>query len=78
MHRSRSGCRSLFVQDRDLGIWTPPVGDKVVWFKDPDGNVLSIWPAPCLIITPDVSFPVGYPLLETLFVRLWRCRNSFE
>jgi hypothetical protein len=31
-----------FVQDRDLGIWTTPDGDKVAWFKDPDGNVLSV------------------------------------
>jgi catechol 2,3-dioxygenase-like lactoylglutathione lyase family enzyme len=31
-----------FVQDKDLGIWTTPNGDKVAWFKDPDGNVLSI------------------------------------
>jgi catechol 2,3-dioxygenase-like lactoylglutathione lyase family enzyme len=31
-----------FVQDRDLGIWTTPNGDKVAWFKDPDGNVLSV------------------------------------
>ena len=27
-------------QDRD-GIATFPTGDKVAWFKDPDGNVLS-------------------------------------
>jgi catechol 2,3-dioxygenase-like lactoylglutathione lyase family enzyme len=25
-----------------LGIWTAPNGDKVAWFKDPDGNVLSL------------------------------------
>ena len=31
-----------FVQDRELGIWTAPGGDKVAWFKDPDGNILSI------------------------------------
>jgi catechol 2,3-dioxygenase-like lactoylglutathione lyase family enzyme len=31
-----------FVQDRELGIWTTPGGDKVAWFKDPDGNILSI------------------------------------
>lgn len=31
-----------FVQDQELGIWTAPSGDKVAWFKDPDGNVLSI------------------------------------
>lgn len=24
------------------GIWTSPSGAKVAWFKDPDGNVLSI------------------------------------
>lgn len=26
----------------DLGIWTTPTGAKVAWFKDPDGNILSI------------------------------------
>lgn len=24
------------------GIWTLPSGAKVAWFKDPDGNVLSV------------------------------------
>jgi len=31
-----------FVQDRELGIWTAPTGDQVAWFKDPDGNILSV------------------------------------
>ena len=31
-----------FVQDKELGIWSTPNGDKVAWFKDPDGNVLSV------------------------------------
>lgn len=31
-----------FVQDHERGIWSTPNGDKVGWFKDPDGNVLSI------------------------------------
>jgi catechol 2,3-dioxygenase-like lactoylglutathione lyase family enzyme len=31
-----------FVQDREFGIWTTPNGDKVAWFKDPDGNILSV------------------------------------
>ena len=31
-----------FVQDQERGIWTTPSGGKVAWFKDPDGNVLSI------------------------------------
>lgn len=28
-------------QDSD-GVWTAPSGDKVAWFADPDGNVLSL------------------------------------
>jgi len=28
-------------QDKN-GIWAAPGGDKVAWFKDPDGNVLSV------------------------------------
>ena len=28
-------------QDSD-GVWTAPGGDKVAWFTDPDGNVLSL------------------------------------
>jgi catechol 2,3-dioxygenase-like lactoylglutathione lyase family enzyme len=28
--------------ERGLGIWTTPNGDQVAWFKDPDGNVLSV------------------------------------
>ena len=31
-----------FVQDQEHGIWTTPNGDKIAWFKDPDGNVLSL------------------------------------
>ncbi len=30
-----------FEQDA-LGIWTAPNGNKVAWFKDPDGNTLSL------------------------------------
>jgi catechol 2,3-dioxygenase-like lactoylglutathione lyase family enzyme len=31
----------FFKQD-DLGIWASPSGAQVAWFKDPDGNTLSI------------------------------------
>ena len=31
-----------FVEDQELGIWTAPGGHRVAWFKDPDGNVLSV------------------------------------
>jgi catechol 2,3-dioxygenase-like lactoylglutathione lyase family enzyme len=26
----------------DRGLWTTPGGDRVAWFQDPDGNLLSI------------------------------------
>ena len=29
--------------DQDsAGIWTTPSGDRVAWFPDPDGNILSL------------------------------------
>ena len=31
-----------FFQQDELGIWTAPGGAKVAWFKDPDGNTLSV------------------------------------
>ena len=30
------------MQQDELGIWTAPGGARVAWFKDPDGNTLSI------------------------------------
>ena len=32
---------NFFEQDK-LGIWTSPSGAKVAWFKDTDGNLLSL------------------------------------
>jgi catechol 2,3-dioxygenase-like lactoylglutathione lyase family enzyme len=26
----------------ELGVWTAPDGARVAWFKDPDGNILSL------------------------------------
>jgi catechol 2,3-dioxygenase-like lactoylglutathione lyase family enzyme len=31
-----------FLQQDGQGIWTSPTGARVAWFKDPDGNLLSI------------------------------------
>jgi catechol 2,3-dioxygenase-like lactoylglutathione lyase family enzyme len=31
-----------FMKQDDLGIWTSPTGARVAWFKDPDGNTLSL------------------------------------
>jgi catechol 2,3-dioxygenase-like lactoylglutathione lyase family enzyme len=30
------------VEQDELGIWKSPGGAQVAWFKDPDGNLLSI------------------------------------
>ncbi|MDQ6888329.1 MAG: VOC family protein [Gemmatimonadota bacterium] len=30
------------MQQSETGIWTSPSGAKVAWFKDPDGNILSV------------------------------------
>ena len=34
--------RYEFMKPDPQGICTFPTGDKVAWFKDPDGNVLSV------------------------------------
>ena len=31
-----------FMKQDELGIWTAPAGTRVAWFKDPDGNTLSV------------------------------------
>jgi catechol 2,3-dioxygenase-like lactoylglutathione lyase family enzyme len=31
-----------FLEQDARGIWTAPGGARVAWFKDPDGNVLSV------------------------------------
>jgi catechol 2,3-dioxygenase-like lactoylglutathione lyase family enzyme len=34
--------RYPYMQQDALGVWTAPSGAKVAWFKDPDGNLLSL------------------------------------
>lgn len=34
----------------DAGVWTTPGGEQVAWFRDPDGNVLSLTQ-----LTPDAA-----------------------
>jgi catechol 2,3-dioxygenase-like lactoylglutathione lyase family enzyme len=34
--------RYEFIKQDKLGIWTAPGGTMVAWFKDPDGNLLSL------------------------------------
>ncbi|SFS04723.1 hypothetical protein SAMN05421771_0966 [Granulicella pectinivorans] len=31
-----------FLEHDEAGIWTAPGKDRVAWFKDPDGNLLSL------------------------------------
>jgi catechol 2,3-dioxygenase-like lactoylglutathione lyase family enzyme len=34
--------RYHFLEQDDDNIWTAPGGSKVAWFRDPDGNTLSL------------------------------------
>ena len=34
--------RFSFLQQDGAGIWSSPDGAQVAWFKDPDGNLLSL------------------------------------
>jgi catechol 2,3-dioxygenase-like lactoylglutathione lyase family enzyme len=34
--------RYEFLKPDEAGIWTSPTGARVAWFKDPDGNTLSL------------------------------------
>ena len=31
-----------FLEQDPNGVWTAPSGAKIAWFKDPDGNLLSV------------------------------------
>jgi catechol 2,3-dioxygenase-like lactoylglutathione lyase family enzyme len=42
---TRSGVefeRFSFMQQDEHGVWTAPGGARIAWFKDPDGNTLSV------------------------------------
>jgi catechol 2,3-dioxygenase-like lactoylglutathione lyase family enzyme len=34
--------RYEWLEQDELGVWTAPSGAKIAWFKDPDGNTLSL------------------------------------
>jgi catechol 2,3-dioxygenase-like lactoylglutathione lyase family enzyme len=38
--------RYAFMEQDELGVWLAPSGTSVAWFKDPDGNLLSISETP--------------------------------
>ncbi len=31
-----------FMKQDELGVWSAPDGTLVAWFKDPNGNILSV------------------------------------
>ena len=35
--------RYAFLEQDEAGVWLAPSGTKVAWFKDPDGNLLSVY-----------------------------------
>lgn len=38
----QAGVRYEGMNQDELGIWSSPSGARVAWFKDPDGNTLSV------------------------------------
>jgi catechol 2,3-dioxygenase-like lactoylglutathione lyase family enzyme len=34
--------RYPWMEQDDRGIWTSPAGGRIAWFRDPEGNLLSI------------------------------------
>ena len=38
--------RFPFLEQDSLGIWSSPDGARVAWFRDPDGNTLSLTEVP--------------------------------
>jgi catechol 2,3-dioxygenase-like lactoylglutathione lyase family enzyme len=34
--------RYAWLSQDEMGIWSSPSGAQIAWFKDPDGNVLSL------------------------------------
>ncbi len=30
------------IEQDELGVWTAPDGTRIAWFRDPDGNLISI------------------------------------
>ena len=44
---------SFLNQDQNC-IWTAPSGARIAWFKDPDGNLLSLTESPKVPLEPNV------------------------
>ena len=42
VHRGVTFERYDFLEQDDLGVWQAPSGVRVAWFRDPDGNLLSL------------------------------------
>jgi catechol 2,3-dioxygenase-like lactoylglutathione lyase family enzyme len=40
--RGVSCARYEWLEQDELGVWAAPSGAKIAWFKDPDGNTLSL------------------------------------
>jgi catechol 2,3-dioxygenase-like lactoylglutathione lyase family enzyme len=41
-HRGVTFEKYSFLEQDPNGVWTSPLGGKIAWFKDPDGNLLSV------------------------------------
>ena len=45
------------LEQDENGIWTAPDGARVAWFKDPDGNLLSLTQFPAPVISAPAAEP---------------------
>ena len=46
------------MEQDDVGIWQSPSGAKVAWFKDPDGNVLSLTQLAPAVVAAETATPI--------------------
>jgi len=46
------------LEQNELGIWQSPSGARIAWFKDPDGNVLSLSQLAPATATAETATPI--------------------
>ena len=46
------------LEQDELGIWQSPSGARIAWFKDPDGNVLSLSQLAPATATAETATPI--------------------
>jgi catechol 2,3-dioxygenase-like lactoylglutathione lyase family enzyme len=63
--------RYPYLQQDDVGVWRAPSGAKVAWFKDPDGNLLSVTEPAAMAAHQDSQMPVMTVLEARVSEQQW-------